>query len=196
VLAHLTASQLADTLLPLGAMTKAEVRAEAAALGLRTAAKPESMDVCFITKGGRRNFLDARVPRAPGRFVTTDGLDLGEHDGVDRFTIGQRRGTGVAVGERRFVVDIDASTRTVTIGDRRALLRDHVELDDMVLLDSPAPDQPLSAQMSAHGTPTACTFDAGTVRFTTPQPRVAPGQVVALYNGDVVIGAGIVSARS
>jgi tRNA-specific 2-thiouridylase len=195
VLALLTHAQLADTLLPLGDITKVDVRAHAARLGLRTAAKPESMDVCFITKHGRQEFLDAHVPRAPGRIITTDGEEVGTHDGVDRFTIGQRRGVGVAVGARRFVIDVDVATHTVTVGDRARLLRDDLALDDMVLLDAPSADDGLLAQTSAHGAPIACTLDGDRVRFATPQPRVAPGQVVALYDGDTVIGGGIVSAR-
>jgi tRNA-specific 2-thiouridylase len=195
VLALLTHAQLVDTLLPLGDITKAMVRAHAARLGLRTAAKPESMDVCFITKHGRQEFLDARVARAPGRIITTDGEEVGTHDGVDRFTIGQRRGVGVAVGARRFVIDVNAATHTVTVGDRTQLLRDDLALDDMVLLDAPNVDDVLLAQTSAHGAPIACTLDGDRVRFATPQPRVAPGQVVALYDGDTVIGGGIVSAR-
>ncbi len=194
VLALLDTEQLARTLLPIGDLTKTDVRARAAGLGLRTATKAESMDVCFITKGGRRAFLDERVPRAPGRIVTTDGVDVGRHDGVDRFTIGQRRGVGVAVGERRFVVDVDAPTRTVTVGERHDLLRDRVLLDDVVIVDEPDPGHRLFAQTSAHGAPIECTYEAAVVRFVQPQPRVAPGQVVALYDGDVVVGGGIVSA--
>ncbi len=196
VLALLTRAQIAGTLLPIGELTKWEVRAYAADLDLRTAAKPESMDVCFITKGGRREFLAARVPRAPGRIVTSDGVEVGRHDGVDRFTVGQRRGVGVAAGERRFVIDVDAATRTVTVGRRDALLCDHVRLDEVVLLDRAAPDRLITAQASAHGTPAACSFDGDTVRFASPQPRVVPGQVVALYDGDIVIGGGIVSGRA
>jgi tRNA-specific 2-thiouridylase len=195
VLALLDASQLADTVFPLGELTKADVRAQAARLDLRTATKPESMDVCFITKGGRNAFLDARVPRAPGRVVTTSGADVGVHDGVDRFTIGQRRGVGVALGARRYVVDVDAATQTVTVGERHELMRDRVRLDDVVLLDPPAREHALVAQLSAHGAPVGCTLDTRdhVVHFAVPQPRVAPGQVVALYDGDLVIGGGIVS---
>jgi tRNA-specific 2-thiouridylase len=191
VLALLDAQQLTETLLPLGPLTKTEVRARAAQLGLRTAAKAESMDVCFITKHGRREFLDQRIPRAPGPIVTSDGLAVGAHDGVDRFTIGQRRGVGVAVGARRFVTAVDATTRTVTVGDREELMCDGVHLDDVVLLDEPAPDQPLLVQTSAHGAPIAGNFADGIVHFAARHPRVAPGQLVALYDGDIVIGGGI-----
>src|SRR6185295_4235797 len=113
VLYMLERRQLERTRLPVGELTKAEVRSEAEARGLRTAAKAESMDVCFITRGGRTEFIAERTPPRPGAIVGVDGARLGEHDDAARFTIGQRRGTGVAAGERRFVVDIDAATATV-----------------------------------------------------------------------------------
>src|SRR5262245_58935418 len=126
----LGSEQLARTLLPIGELTKAEVREHAHALGLRTAAKRESMDVCFITKNGRESFLGARIPRRGGTIVDTDGNEVGTHDGIDAFTIGQRRGVNVAVGERRYIVDISAADATVTVGPRDALLRDRVRLRD------------------------------------------------------------------
>ncbi len=132
VLYMLGQRELSRTLLPVGALTKADVRARAAELGLRTAAKPESMDVCFITKGGRAAFLGARIERRPGAMVDATGATVGSHDGIDAFTIGQRRGLAVAVGERRYVTDIAPATGTVTIGTRDDLLRDHVDLDGAV----------------------------------------------------------------
>src|SRR5439155_26972792 len=100
------------TRLPIGEMTKAGVRARARELGLRTADKQESMDVCFITSGGRSAFLGSRMERRPGAFIDAAGAVIGAHDGIDAFTVGQRRGTGVAVGERRYVVDISSATST------------------------------------------------------------------------------------
>jgi len=202
VLYMLGQRELARTLLPVGELTKAEVRAHATRLGLRTAAKAESMDVCFITRGGRSEFLAGRAGRRPGAIVGVDGAHLGVHDDAARFTIGQRRGTGVAAGERRFVVDIDAATATVTLGQRRDLLRDHVELDDLVLdREIQARDVRVQAQTRAHGEPFAAAVRRdgdrrATVTFATSQPRVAPGQVVALYDGDFVLGGGVASARS
>ena len=99
----LTEADLARLRLPVGEMTKAEVRAEAAALGLRTADKPESMEVCFITRGGRERFLAERGVMRAGDVVDPAGRVLGHHDGAAAFTIGQRRGLGVAAGERRYV---------------------------------------------------------------------------------------------
>ncbi len=192
VLYMLGPDELAHTRLPVGEMTKAEVRARAHERGLRTAAKRESMDVCFITRGGRRAFLGHRIGRRPGGIVDTAGLEVGAHDGVDRFTIGQRRGTGVAQGERRYVVDIAPATATVTVGPRAALLRDRVRLRDLTFVRTPPAD--VIAQTRAHGDGIAARLDGDTLWFATPQPRVAPGQVVACYDGDVLLGGGIATA--
>jgi tRNA-specific 2-thiouridylase len=192
VLYMLGQRELVRTRLPVGELTKAEVRAEAARLGLRTATKAESMDVCFITRGGRRSFLAERIPARAGAVVDTRGVTLGAHEGIEAFTIGQRRGVGVATGERRYVVDVDASTATVTLGERTDLLRDCVTLRDLTFVDaSPAGRSDLTAQTRAHGDPVPVSFDGSAARFASPQPRVAPGQVVALYADDALVGGGI-----
>ena len=193
VLYMLGPDELARTLLPVGELTKAEVRAHAARLGLRTAAKPESMDVCFVTRGGRTAFLDARAPTRPGPVVDTAGRVVGRHDGVGRFTVGQRRGIGVAAGERRYVVDVDADRATVTIGTHADLLRPEVVVRDWSFVSGvePAAGTRLTAQVRAHGIPVPARLDGAVVRFERPQPRVAPGQVVALYDGDSLLGGGI-----
>jgi tRNA-specific 2-thiouridylase len=192
VLYMLGARELERTRLPVGDLTKAQVRDHAALLGLRTANKPDSMDVCFITRGGRRAFLAERISAHAGAIVDTDGAQVGVHDGVAAFTIGQRRGVGVAAGARRYVVDVDAPTATVTLGDRADLMRDSVVLRDLTFVDvAPIGRDGLTAQTRAHGLAVPCTFDGTSVCFATPQPRVAPGQVVALYAGDTVLGGGI-----
>ncbi|HEY3669678.1 MAG TPA: tRNA 2-thiouridine(34) synthase MnmA [Acidimicrobiia bacterium] len=194
VLYMLGQRELARTRFPVGMLTKAQVREHAAGLGLRTAAKAESMDVCFITRGGRRTFLADRIDARAGSVVDVSGATLGVHDGIEAFTIGQRRGLGVATGERRYVVDVDARTATITLGERTDLLRDAVALRDLTYVDEPPADRAdLFAQTRAHGTPVASTLDGTTVRFATPQSRVAPGQVVALYAGDALVGGGIVT---
>jgi tRNA-specific 2-thiouridylase len=191
VLYMLGQRELGRALLPVGELTKAQVREHAAGLGLRTAAKAESMDVCFITRGGREQFVAARAGARPGDVVDGDGAVIGAHDGVTGFTIGQRRGVGVATGERRYVVDLDAATATVTLGRREDLLRDAVELRDLRFVDgAPAAGDLLDVQVRAHGTPRPGRLDGSGVRFERPQPRVAPGQVVALYNGDMLLGGG------
>jgi tRNA-specific 2-thiouridylase len=189
VLYMLGRREIERTRLPIGEMTKATVRARAHELGLRTAAKHESMDVCFITRGGRSAFLGSRIGRRPGVIVDSAGEVVGAHDGIDGFTIGQRRGTGVAVGERRYVVDIAPATATVTLGPREELLRDRVRLRDMTFVRTPPID--VIAQTRAHGAPVAARLEGDTLLFGAPQPRVAPGQVVACYEGDVLLGGGI-----
>jgi tRNA-specific 2-thiouridylase len=192
VLYMLGAHQLSRTLLPVGELTKADVRERARALGLRTADKRESMDVCFITKHGRETFLGARIPRRPGTIVDSSGDVVGEHDGVDAFTVGQRRKVGVAVGERRYVVDIETSSARVTVGTRDELLRDRVRVTAPAFARTPPPDP--YVQTRAHGAPVAARLDGDVVLFETPQPRVAPGQVVAIYDGDICCGGGIAAA--
>jgi tRNA-specific 2-thiouridylase len=183
--------ELARTVLPVGEMTKLDVRDRAAQLDLRTAEKPESMDVCFIRRGQRAAFIGARMPTPRGVIVDGAGAVVGRHDGIDRFTIGQRRGLGVARGERRYVVDIDAASATVTIGPHQALLRDAVVLRDLTFVGAARDDAAVDAQVRAHGAPVAARLSGATIRFEVPQPRVAPGQTVALYHGDEVIGGGI-----
>ncbi len=197
VLAMLGQAELARTLLPVGRITKDEVRARAAALGLRTATKPESMDVCFIRRGGRVEFLAGRSPVAvaPGPIVDRHGREVGRHGGVGRFTVGQRRGLGVAAREPRYVLDVDAATATVTVGGRGDLLRDSVALREVTFVDGPPGTGRLEVQTRAHGAPAAGRLVGTTVWFDDPQPRVAPGQLVVLYDGDAVVGSGT-AARS
>jgi tRNA-specific 2-thiouridylase len=193
VLYMLGQEELGRILLPVGELTKPDVRAFATRLGLRTADKPESMDVCFITRGDRERFVDARAPAVPGPVVDASGREVGRHDGVIGFTIGQRRGIGVAAGERRYVLDVHAPTATVTIGTRRDLLRDEVAVEGLSFVTGapPPPDRGVLVQVRAHGIPVGGRLDDGRVRFDQLQPRVAPGQVVALYDGDMLLGGGI-----
>ena len=189
VLHMLDQASLSRTLLPVGELTKAEVRVRAAALGLRTAAKPDSQDVCFITKGGRESFLARRLELTPGRVIDTSGAQVGTVEAVQLVTIGQRRGLGMAGGsDPRYVVDVEGDT--VTVGTAGDLLVDGVELTDVTWVDGPVAGEVL-VQCSAHGRPRPATFDGTTVRWATPAPRVAPGQSVVLYAGDTVLGGGL-----
>jgi len=188
---------LGDVLLPIGGMAKDEVRAHAARLGLRTAAKPDSQDVCFITSAeGRRGFLAGRMPYTPGRIVDLDGREVGRVDAVELVTVGQRRGLDIGGNaEPRYAVDVDVASATVTIGDAAALRAREVELGDVVWAHEPE-SGPVLAQCSAHGEPLPASVEPGpdgtaSVRFDEPQRRLAPGQSVVLYRGDLVVGGGI-----
>ena len=191
VLYMLGQPELARVLLPIGDLTKTEVRARAHELALRTAAKPESMDVCFVARRDRVRFVAERtVPRA-GPVVETNGRVVGHHDGIANFTIGQRRGLGFTVGEPRYVVDLDASRATVTVGCRRDLLRDQITVRAWRFVSEPPGGQPLTVQTRAHGEPLPGRLVEERVHLDRPAPRVAPGQVVALYDGDTLLGGGL-----
>ena len=199
VLYMLTQPQLRATLLPVGDMTKDEVRARAATLGLPTAVKPDSQDVCFITSSvGRAGFLESRVAFTPGRVVDgVSGAQVGQVEAVELVTVGQRRGVGLpgGSGAPRYVTNVDVPRATVTVGPASDLYDGHVVLRDVVWTDTP-PAGPVSAQCSAHGTVKAATFDESTktLLWDEPHRRVAPGQAVVLYDGDAVLGGGIATS--
>ena len=183
---------LAHCLFPVGTMTKAAVRAHAAALGLPTAAKPDSQDVCFVqTRGGRAAFLGDRIPLRAGRVVDTDGRDLGSVPAVELVTVGQRRGLGGG-GRRRYAIAVDVESATVTVGDADDAFVTGVGLRDVTWVGpSVAPGTEVLVQSSAHGTPVPGVFEGEGVAFAAPQRRVAPGQSVVLYRGDEVLGGGV-----
>ena len=196
VLAMLGQDQLARVLLPVGRLTKVEVRERAAALGLRTAAKPDSQDVCFITStGGREAFLGPRIGLHPGRLVdAATGEDVGAVPAVELVTVGQRRGMGGGPGGRRYAVAVDVAAGTVTVGSEADAHAGRVAFDPATVswVDQPVrPGAPVVAQASAHGAPAAATWDGAGIGWAVPQRRVAPGQTVVLYDGDRVLGAGV-----
>lgn len=177
---------------PVGHLTKADVRATAARLGLATADKPDSQDVCFITAtGGRRAFLEPRLPTRPADVVDGEGRTVGRVPAVELVTIGQRHGLGLAGGtEPQYVTGVDVGRATVMVGGRRDLLVDHVALASLDWVDGPVVG-PVLVQTSAHGSVRAGTVDGAIVRFAQPERRVAPGQSVVLYEGDEVVAGGI-----
>jgi tRNA-specific 2-thiouridylase len=197
VLHMLTQDQLRRVLLPVGDMHKSEVRGRAQQLGLRTAAKPDSQDVCFITKsGGRESFLGDRIPLHPGRLVDrSTGQHLGNVAAVELVTVGQRRGFGDIdrSAGRRYAVDVDISSATVRIGTLDDLLIEHLNIEGLGWVDQPtAAGQTIDVQVSAHGRPQRAILEEGdVVRFVEPQRRVASGQSVVLYDGDRVLGGGV-----
>ncbi len=196
VLHMLRRDQLGRVLLPVGDMTKAEVRARAAELGLRTAAKADSQDVCFISRtGGREAFLGARIPLRAGRVIDESGRELGTVPAVELVTVGQRRGIGPAIGER-YVLQVDPTSAEVRVGPLEQLMVDEVAVPDPTWVDGPpAPGERLEAQVSAHGTPVAARWDPrGRVLLSEPIRRVAAGQSVVLYRRDTVVGGGVATS--
>jgi tRNA-specific 2-thiouridylase len=183
--------ELARVRFPVGDLTKDEVRRRAAALGLRTAAKPDSQDVCFITtSGGRAEFLGRRVSFTPAAVVDTDGGPVGRVEALELVTVGQRRGLGAGGGERRYVTTIDRDAATVTVGPLTALLTDALTVDSLRWVDEPVTGEVL-VQTSAHGHPQPAVVDGDVVRWRESQRRVAPGQAVVCYDrSDTFVVAG------
>jgi tRNA-specific 2-thiouridylase len=193
--------QLAATLLPVGAITKAQVRERAEGLGLRVAAKPDSHDVCFIPDGDTAGYLGARLGRTPGELRDIDGTLLGEHEGVWGFTVGQRRGLGLDHHRRRFVVDIDAARSVVTVGPREALACHAFAFDVASWTTGRAPEGRVRVQVRAHAA-TVVGSIVGTqgarvrVELEEPVLGLALGQSAVLYDLDdhVCLGGGPVMA--
>ena len=197
VLATLRTPDLEHVLMPVGDLTKTAVRELAGRFGLRTAAKPDSQDVCFIaskpSEMGRSAFLAGRIPLHAGRVVdVTTGAELATLDAIELVTVGQRRGLGVAGGERRYAVRVDIASATVLAGSQADLLTNGVAFGARSWFDEPLDSgTAIEVQVSAHGEPRPAVVTAGGVEFARPARRVAPGQVVACYVGDVVVGSGI-----
>ncbi len=198
VLSMLTIRELSRVLLPVGELTKREVRARAAALGLPTAAKPDSQEVCFVAagpgQGPRERFLGERIQLHPGRLVDrATGSLVGTVAAVELVTVGQRRRLGFSSLGRRYALEVDAASATVTVGSEDDLLIDEVELTERTWVASPLPvGAVVLAQASAHGRPRPVRLTDSGVRYIDgPDRRVAPGQTIALYTGDQVVGSGI-----
>jgi tRNA-specific 2-thiouridylase len=203
VLSMLGQEALGRVVFPVGEMTKDDVRAHARRLGLRTAGKPDSQDVCFIgSVEGRHGFLSDKIEFHPGAVVDVAGEPAGTVEAIELVTIGQRRGMGHGSdGQRRYVVAVDVPTRRVTVGNAAAVMTSALTLtgSTMTWVDQPLADGDRAvAQVSAHGKPAPCsiahTDDGLRIHFDTPQRLVAPGQTVALYDAadpDAVMGAGI-----
>jgi len=189
----LTQAALGRVRFPVGHLTKGAVRAEATRLGLATADKPDSQDVCFITAtGGRTAFLGARIPTRAGRVVDAAGATVGAVPAVELVTVGQRHGLGLAGGgDPQYALRVDVPGATVTVGPAEALLVDRVAIESLTWAGAPMTGL-LHAQASAHGMPRAARVRGDSVAFAQPVRRVAPGQSIVLYDGDIVVGSAVV----
>ncbi len=194
VLYMLGQEQMARLMMPIGAMTKDEVRDRAAELGLRNSDKPDSQDVCFIANrsGGRRGFLARRLGEVPGTVVDGEGTAVGSVDSVHAVTIGQRRGLGLGgTDEPRYVTDVDVAAARVTVGRRDDLFTEAQPVAGIQWADEPLAGV-VDVQVSAHGTPAPGVVNReGVVHWHQPQRRVAPGQAVVFYQGDLVVGGAV-----
>ncbi len=203
VLHTFTPQQLSRTLFPLGPLTKPEVRLLARAVGLPVAEKPESMDICFVPDGDYAKIVAAYRPDAfvPGDIVDTRGVVIGRHGGIGHYTVGQRRGVGVAAGERRYVVGLRRETNRVIVGTAQDLLTTALVAEDVGFIAGEAPAEPLAveAMVRYRSTPAPAILTPGpgrTARLVFPggltQPAATPGQAVVFYRGDEVLGGGTI----
>lgn len=197
----LTQEELRHVRFPVGDLEKSETRAIAEELGLRTARKPDSQEICFVRSGEVGEFVSASTPEAgaPGRIVDTLGRDLGSHHGISNYTIGQRKGLGISVGVPLYVTGIDASSKTVTVGDREALEIGCISVSEASFVSDLRPDRVL-VQHRAHGDSFPGRLSSGpegtVVEFEGPVTAVAPGQSAAFYSvddPDELLGGGIVA---
>jgi tRNA-uridine 2-sulfurtransferase len=196
---------LPQLMFPLGELTKPEVRERARALGLATAEKPESQEICFVPTGDYVDVLEARLGAghpalAPGTFVTPSGEAVGEHAGFARYTVGQRKGLGGGHGRRLYVLGSRPATREVVVGSWDELHRDEVRIGETNwLADPPASGAAVKVQIRHRAAAAAARVvsregDAVELRFDVPQRAVAPGQSAVVFDGEVVLGGGRIAA--
>src|SRR5512133_1427715 len=200
----LTQEQLSRTLFPLGALTKPEVRALARQHGLALAEKPDSQEICFVPGGDYKRFIDAyldeqgeSLPHTSGEIVTTTGETIGEHSGIHNYTIGQRKGLGVATGSPLYVIAIKGDQRQVVVGSGEELLTKTLRARDLNLISVSDICEPIRITCKIRhrheGAPALLEktgADEVLVTFDQPQRAVTPGQAAVFYDGDLVVGGG------
>ena len=193
MLATVEPTLLAQVAFPLGTTTKAEVRAEAAAAGLDAATRAESQEACFLAGGDYRAFLARQgIADAPGPIVDASGSVVGRHDGLWRYTPGQRRGIGVAASEPLYALRSDVDTNALVVGPRRLLGTTRVEARGRRYVDVEDVQVKLRYRSAPVGARVSATVDGFALELAEPVEAVAPGQVAVMYDGDVVVGAGVV----
>jgi tRNA-specific 2-thiouridylase len=193
--------ELGETLFPLGEMKKSDTRAIAGELGLVTALRPESQEICFVGDNKYSDFMKGFVPESlrPGPVVDMHGRVIGEHHGIAFYTIGQRRGLGIQSLEPHYVVNIDHATNTLIVGSRHDVMKKSLIVKDLNWIGMSAPRAPFSAGVKIRSTmgempATVSPVDENRVRvvFDSPQWAPAPGQSAVFYTGDVVAGGGVI----
>lgn len=201
VLYSLTQEQLSHTLFPLGELEKTQVRELAESAGLVNSNKPDSQDICFVPDGDYASFIKrftgCETPH--GSFIDTDGKVLGEHKGIINYTIGQRKGLGIALGHPAYVVRKDMDANTVTLGLESDLYTKSLIADDFNLISVEKLDEPMrvtaKTRYSQREQPATVTYLGNgeyKVEFDEPQRAVTSGQAVVLYDGDIVVGGGTI----
>lgn len=202
VLYGMTQEQLAKTLFPIGELTKARTRAIAEEKGLINASKPDSQDICFVPDGDYAKFIENYTGRTfpKGDFIDKDGNVLGEHNGIIRYTIGQRKGLGIALGVPAYVVSKNIEKNTVVLGSNDDLFTDTVYGQDVNWVSVECPTEPLQVKAKVRYNQkeqpaTLYPLENGNVKliFEKPQRAVTSGQAVVFYDGDILLGGGTIT---
>jgi tRNA-specific 2-thiouridylase len=198
--------ELAHTLFPVGELQKSETRSIAASLGLRTADKPDSQEICFVPSGDLGTYVEGSIPEAstPGPILSTDGKELGTHRGIGHYTVGQRKGLGIALGYPLFVNAIDRASNAVVVGDRSELTVSSCAVEEIGFVQQLGSGAPVLVQHRAHGDAFPGTIwlngdDRVEIRFDVPVEAVAPGQSAAFYSiddPDELLGGGVIAATN
>jgi len=202
VLYMLGQEDLGRVIFPVGSRWKGEIRELALEMGLPNAAKLDSADICFLPIEDYRDFIAERVPQAAGDIVDDDGTVVGRHEGVAGFTIGQRKGLGVAVGEKRYVTGIDPELNVITIGPEDRLLSETLTTEATSWVAGEPPFGEFEAEVRVRYRSPACpatvklTGSGAEVCFRKPQRAIAAGQAAVFYRGDEVLGGGIIASAS
>ena len=197
----LTQRELQHLLLPLGDLHKVEVRRMAAERGLPTADRRESQDICFIPDNDYRAFIAEYIPSKPGDIVDTEDKILGEHPGLAQYTVGQRHGLGLASNERLYVLRLDVANNRLVVGTEDELLSDRLFATELSWVSGKAPREPIdvTAKIRYQSPEAAAELhlndEVAEVNFRQPQKAIAPGQAVVFYQGDAVLGGGIIEDR-
>ncbi|MEO6398357.1 MAG: tRNA 2-thiouridine(34) synthase MnmA, partial [Tepidiformaceae bacterium] len=203
VLYMLQQEQLSRLLLPIGGLTKVEVREHARRLGLDVAEKPDSVEICFVPGNDYRAFVEQRVALVPGEMRESGGGVVAEHRGVAAYTLGQRKGLGIAMGEARYVTAIDAVRNIVTIGPEEDLFSEMADVSEVrwTAGTPPAVGSALEAKARYKAEPAAAILaavggESATVRFAKRQRALTPGQAIAFYSGEECLGGGTIAAAA
>jgi len=193
--------QLQHLLFPIGTFRKVEVRRLAAKLGLPTRSRRDSQDVCFIPDNDYRSFIAKHIPLSPGVIVDTGGRVLGRHDGLAQYTVGQRQGLGLSSSKRRYVLRLDTANNRLVVGSRDQLLSSALIASKLNWVSGEAPEEPISItakiRYKSPEVPVRLSVRNGVaeVNFQQPQLAVTPGQSIVFYQGDTVLGGGIIQDR-
>jgi tRNA-specific 2-thiouridylase len=197
----MTQDQLAHTLMPIGEYTKDQVREMAKDIGLAVASKPDSQEICFVEDNDYGKFIEKKngVQIKPGNFVDIDGNVLGRHKGIVHYTVGQRKGLGIAFGKPMFVVGIDVAKNQVILGDGNQVFKDTLTAFDLnfISIEGLYDEMRVNAKIrySAKEAPAVISplgDERVKVSFDTPQRAITPGQSVVFYDGDTVVGGGVI----